>query len=466
MREAGIMKRMFQMLFAVIACAGVSCLAAEPPPFISVPQELDLGRQNYDASVRSMDPAAIERVYRIGNNIARHSNPRDGVDYVFSVLESPEINAYTSYGGFIYITTGLLEFVGDNDNLLAAVLAHEMVHADNRDVANAIEDFEGLTAQLRDMADAGFVVGIDKDTFRVKFDNLLTMGLSRADEFTADAHGALYILRAGYDPNTMITLMELMRETVGEHLPGQSRWLDHPSFTDRIDKLKNFLDRVTIAKEKYQRGQNYLARGETAKAVENIDHYLGFFPDDTEAVNNLGAALLLKGARFSDGWMWRPQTSPLLNTAMGVAGMPEPDFETAGDYESLYVAQRTLARAADAPGAACNMAAALMYLKRADEARAMLERRSARDTLCAINLQGILSAASGDFKSAAEYFDRAAGRAPTDPAPHFNLALAYHRAGMIEQAAAAWDVFLSGTFDVPDMWRDDAQAFRNELGSE
>lgn len=466
MRGNSLSKRLFMILLMMLARVAAPSVAAEPSPFMSVPQELDLGRRDYDAAPRSMDPAAIDRLYRIGGRLAQHTNPRTGVDYVFSVLDSTEINAYTSYGGYIYVSRGLLDFVGDDDNLLAAVLAHEMVHADSRDVANAIEDFEGLTAQLRTMADAGFVAGIDKDAFRVKFDNLLAMGLSRADEYAADAHGALYLMRAGYEPRAMITLMEHMRDAVGEHLPSQSRWLDHPSFTDRIEKLENFLDQVTVAKDKYERGLNFLARGETAKAIENMDHYLGFFPDDASAANNLGAALLLKAAGYADGWMWRPEADPPLRAAATVAGMNAPAFDTVSDYESLLIAQRVLARAGSAPGAACNTAATLMYLMRPDQARALLERPAAAGVVCAINLQGILVAATGDFKGASEYFEHAASLAPVDTAPQFNLALAYHRAGMTEQAKAAWDAFLSGAFDVPDWWRDAAQAFRDELGSE
>lgn len=74
-------------------------------------QEVSLGRQ-IDQQLKARGQIRVssnfywvERVNRIGQRVAAHSE-RPNLPYTFQVVEDPDINAFATMGGFVYITTG------------------------------------------------------------------------------------------------------------------------------------------------------------------------------------------------------------------------------------------------------------------------------------------------------------------------------------------------------------------------
>jgi len=65
-------------------------------------------------------------IQEIGNRVAKASD-RPDMAYTFRVINDPVINAYSAAGGFIYITTGLLDIL-ENQDELAGIIAHEIAH--------------------------------------------------------------------------------------------------------------------------------------------------------------------------------------------------------------------------------------------------------------------------------------------------------------------------------------------------
>ncbi|MGI8711252.1 MAG: M48 family metalloprotease, partial [Acidimicrobiales bacterium] len=72
-------------------------------------------------------------VESVGQKLVKKSNPE--FKYSFRVIESPEINAFALPGGYVYVYTGLRK-VASNDDELAAVLAHEITHAEEHHYAS------------------------------------------------------------------------------------------------------------------------------------------------------------------------------------------------------------------------------------------------------------------------------------------------------------------------------------------
>ncbi len=110
-------------------------------------------------------------------------------EYSFEVLDMAEPNAFALPGGYIYVTRGLLAMANDQDEL-ACVLGHEIVHSESRHAARrqALKERENPIARRwrRAMHRAAF---------------------SREMEAEADREGQRLCAAAGFDPIGMSTLM-------------------------------------------------------------------------------------------------------------------------------------------------------------------------------------------------------------------------------------------------------------------
>ena len=85
------------------------------------------------------NPALTKYVNKVGLLDAYASkNPATYGGYHFAVLNSEERNAYACPGGLIFINKGLLKDM-QNEDQLAAVLAHEVAHVADRDGIDAIK---------------------------------------------------------------------------------------------------------------------------------------------------------------------------------------------------------------------------------------------------------------------------------------------------------------------------------------
>ena len=66
----------------------------------------------------------------VGQRLARQSH-RSQLQWTFTLLDSPEINAFALPGGYVYITRGILAYMEDEADL-AGVLGHEIGHVTAR----------------------------------------------------------------------------------------------------------------------------------------------------------------------------------------------------------------------------------------------------------------------------------------------------------------------------------------------
>ena len=77
------------------------------------------------------DPRSVY-VRTLGATLAAASNdPMPYHGYMFLTVQSDEVNAFAVPGGFVFVTTGMLKFLKDEDEL-AAILGHEMGHMELR----------------------------------------------------------------------------------------------------------------------------------------------------------------------------------------------------------------------------------------------------------------------------------------------------------------------------------------------
>ncbi len=79
------------------------------------------------------DPELTAYVDAVGQRLARNA-PRGRFEYQFAVVDQDAPNAFALPGGFIYVSRGLLALANDEDEL-ANVLAHEIIHVSQRHAA-------------------------------------------------------------------------------------------------------------------------------------------------------------------------------------------------------------------------------------------------------------------------------------------------------------------------------------------
>src|SRR3989454_10479465 len=103
--------------------------------------ESELGRRFFLAARSELplveDPVVTEYVGQIGARLVKTLGAQE-FDYRFYVVQSPVLNAFAVPGGYVFIFSGLLARVA-NDDELAGVLGHEMGHVRGHHIARQQE---------------------------------------------------------------------------------------------------------------------------------------------------------------------------------------------------------------------------------------------------------------------------------------------------------------------------------------
>lgn len=166
------------------------------------------------------DPLTLIAIQRVAARLisaAKQSPYADlahSFEWEIAVVDDDENrNAVALPGGKIVIYTGLFP-IARHEAGLAAVLAHEMVHALARHSA------EQLTY----------------DALRTTVNKEAMLPFSRQHELEADYIGLLLTAEAGYDPRESVRMWQRMKQTGGE--PSSEYLSTHPSYDTRIAELQ------------------------------------------------------------------------------------------------------------------------------------------------------------------------------------------------------------------------------------
>lgn len=221
---------------------------------ISLQKEVAIGRRyalQIEHSAKMLkDPVVNEYVNRIAQNLARNSDAK--VPVSVRVINSPEINAMTLPGGFIFINSGTI-LAAKNQAQLAAVLAHEIGHVSERSWASEMTkrtllQYAMLPLMFTPMSWAMYE-GVDAAMRGIP---LAFLKFSRNQEEGADFLGIQYLYKAGYDPNAMIgmfgTILNEEREDPGSVA---QIFATHPPTPDRIIKCEEEIKDILPKRQEY-----------------------------------------------------------------------------------------------------------------------------------------------------------------------------------------------------------------------
>jgi predicted Zn-dependent protease len=218
-----------------------------------------------------LDPALTQYVQDVGESLAAHAKRKDAFDFEFSVLNDSTPNAWALPGGKIVVNRGLLTEL-DSEAELAAVLAHEIVHADAGHGAH--QQSTGMLAQVGAVASM-VVLGstIENESARqiamqvpAVGAQLIMQRYGRDAERESDEYGMRYMAEAGYDPQGAVhlqeTFVELSKERREDWLSGL--FASHPPSQERVENNRKTAAELPaggeLGRERYQQKIAYLER--------------------------------------------------------------------------------------------------------------------------------------------------------------------------------------------------------------
>lgn len=175
--------------------------------------------------------------------------------YHVKILDSDEINAFSTSGGHILITRGLISCAASED-ALAAVIAHEIAHIQLQHSLKAIKASRYSSAAFQSANAALTVAGSSSskelsDELGGMVDDVIQQmvnnGYSQTQEFVADTYALTLMADAGYEPAAMDDMLNLMKSKLGESSGGFGK--THPSPEKRIANVDKSLKTIHAVKD-------------------------------------------------------------------------------------------------------------------------------------------------------------------------------------------------------------------------
>jgi predicted Zn-dependent protease len=203
-------------------------------------------------SVKLLDNSEQEgRLQRILDEIARVT-PRPEIEYHPHIVATSLLNAFVVPGGYVYVTTGLLESV-ESDDELAGVLAHEIAHNVNQHAIERMESAPRGLGLLQLAAIAALIIGkspeaaVLANTAANAITAAVLKGGSIEAEKEADAHGISYLTRTKYNPTGFLTFLERLASSSGKFFEEEMGiYQTHPLTRDRVRSARAELERLNV----------------------------------------------------------------------------------------------------------------------------------------------------------------------------------------------------------------------------
>lgn len=249
----------------------------------------------------------------------------ENVEWKFRALRDPVPNAFALPNGSIYINTGLLALLEDEDQL-AAVLAHEVSHVSRRhtylqnrslrkkvlaiNILNTIGSWNPIGGS------AGLAINLIA-TISPFMLALSVLGYSREQEKEADLEGLKVVTAAGFAPEGMANSFKAMqRDIEGEQL--NSFYSDHPKLQERVNYTSSCIaanakklsdDEEETARDKYLAEMEAVDRhdielaineGRFRSAVFVSQKLVSLHPDSSENVFYLAESYRTLGPRNAE----------------------------------------------------------------------------------------------------------------------------------------------------------------------
>ena len=197
------------------------------------------------------DEKLIRYVNKVGKSMSLYSG-RPELEFYFAVLDTSEINAFATPGGYIFITKGALMKM-DNEAQLASVLGHEIAHVTRRHVVRRLDirgDDTSAVSALSGMiggATAAFRTLLETSINKAS-EILFEKGYKLKEEMEADSLGILMAASAGYHPSSLKNF--LIKSGGFEKKDATYKSKEHPQLKVRMKTMNKTLIKNGLLKIK------------------------------------------------------------------------------------------------------------------------------------------------------------------------------------------------------------------------
>lgn len=229
---------------------------------LSPDQEIAMGLQSAPQMIAEMGGAVEGTAYdalvdRVGRTLVEKTDAAKTAyrgRFQFHLLNDQRtINAFALPGGQIFITAALLARLSTdgksiNEDMLAGVLGHEIGHVVARHSAEKLAQMElaqGLTGAV---SMATYDPGSPSSGAYIAqmVSNMMQLKYGRDQELQSDDLGVRFMLQAGYDPEQLINVMEVLKQAAG---PNRT-----PEFQSTHPDPENRKEHIQEAIRKYREG--------------------------------------------------------------------------------------------------------------------------------------------------------------------------------------------------------------------
>jgi len=281
-QRPGPLARFLVLLLCVLLVQGA--FVCQQAAAFSIKDELELGKK-FNVLVRSrlpiiQDPEITEYIEGIVRRIAAVM-PRQPFPFTPGVVNSSQVNAFATPGGYIFVYTGLI-LAMNNEAELAGVVTHELAHVTQRHIARRIETAQtvSLLSLIGVLAGAflGGDAGMAAATGSLAASQAAMLNYSRADEAEADQVGMNYLINAKYDPRGMPGAFRVLNQRqwqLGSAIPPYLS--SHPALTERIAQTEGRAMQLAGSKSgflqndaQFRRVQTILRARHTAPASASV----------------------------------------------------------------------------------------------------------------------------------------------------------------------------------------------------
>lgn len=205
-------------------------------------------REMRDQNMILEDPEVSDYIQNLGARLGAQTG-KDEQNYQYMVIPSSEINAFASYGGFIFVYSGLFLLAAD-ESQLASVLAHETGHVRQRHLARAYNMAGRMSLASTAALLAAILIGAAAHANGEALEGAIAMSqgiqlqqamnFTRTEEAEADRVGIGLLADAGFRVTAMADFFESMGQRTDSMADYGSLELlrNHPVTRDRIAEAR------------------------------------------------------------------------------------------------------------------------------------------------------------------------------------------------------------------------------------
>ncbi|MFN0085495.1 MAG: M48 family metalloprotease [Blastocatellia bacterium] len=252
------LKRLFVSIGIVLFLASPA-LPQEPASSLENEIKLGLGMRGALLTRRAelTEGPEVEVSHKVFQRLLATSIAKrgDALPYRLTLFSGADVNAFSYAGGQVFAEGGIVQLLKDSPGLWAAVLGHEIGHAELhhhyrayvRQVALQEQaEYYKRRAAAGDQSANWALIGLGIGG------SLLNLKLSRDEELEADRMGMFMMAEAGYHPDFAISCYRRIAFKMGDQSKASAFFADHPRWETREQRaLKAYEDALSVFQSRW-----------------------------------------------------------------------------------------------------------------------------------------------------------------------------------------------------------------------